>query len=51
MADLDYVDDSQVRLNDILETTAYTNKYILEKLYENNAKFLQKLDGNRVVKV
>jgi hypoxanthine-guanine phosphoribosyltransferase len=48
---LDYVDASKVLLNDILDETGYTTKYILEKLYENNPKFVQTLNGNQVVKV
>jgi hypothetical protein len=48
---LDYVDVSKVLLNDILDETGYTTKYILEKLYENNPEFVQKLGGNQIVKV
>jgi hypothetical protein len=36
---------------DYLDGTGYTTKYIFDKLYENNPKFVQKLDGSQVVKV
>jgi predicted nucleotidyltransferase len=51
MSSLTYVDDSLVPLNDVLDLTGYTIKYILEKLYQNNPKFVQKLNGDRVIKV
>jgi hypothetical protein len=51
MSSLDYVDDSKVLLNDLLDGTKYTIYYILQKLHENNADFIRKLDGARVVGV
>lgn len=51
MTAFDYVDDSQVPLDDFLSKTGYTIKHILEKLYKNNPNFVQNLNGSRVVKV
>jgi hypothetical protein len=47
----EYVDDSKVSLDDLLDGTGYTIGHILQKLHENNSDFIRKLDGARVVGV